>query len=49
MNDEPVKGKHEYEKYTSAELAEMLDNAIHDEDYEKASAIRDEINRRVKD
>ena len=49
MSDEPVKGKHEYEKYTSAELAEMLDNAIHDEDYEKASAIRDEINRRVKD
>jgi bifunctional DNase/RNase len=49
MGDEPVKGKHEYEKYTSAELTEMLNSAIHDEDYEKASAIRDEINRRVKD
>jgi bifunctional DNase/RNase len=49
MSDEPVRGKHEYEKYTSAELAEMLSHAIRDEDYEKASAIRDEINRRVKE
>ncbi len=47
--DEPVRGKHEYDKYTSAELTQMLDNAIHAEDYEKASAIRDEINRRVKE
>jgi uncharacterized protein len=49
MSDEPVRGKHEYEKYTSSELTEMLTNAIRDEDYEKASAIRDEINRRVKE
>ncbi len=49
MSDEPSRGKHEYEKYTSSELTEMLNNAIRDEDYEKASAIRDEINRRVKE
>ena len=49
MSDEPARGKHEYEKYNSSELTEMLNNAIHDEDYEKASAIRDEINRRVKE
>ena len=47
--DEPVRGKHEYDKYTSAELTQMLNNAIQAEDYEKASAIRDEINRRVKE
>jgi len=40
-----MRGKHEYEKYTSAELTQMLNNAVHAEDYEKASAIRDEINR----
>jgi uncharacterized protein len=49
MNDEPVKGIHEYEKYTSADLSKMLDKAIRDEDYEKASAINDEINRRIKE
>ncbi len=48
-SDEPVRGKHEYEKYTSAELAQMLNNAVQAEDYEKASAIRDEINRRKKE
>lgn len=49
ISDDPRKGKHEYEKYTSAELSQMLNNAVHDEDYEKASAIRDEINRRRKE
>lgn len=49
ISDEPIKGKHEYEKYTSAELTQMLNNAISAEDYEKASAIRDEINRRKKE
>lgn len=49
LSDEPIRGKHEYEKYTSAELKQMLSNAIHAEDYEKASAIRDEINRRKKE
>lgn len=47
--DDPVKGKHEYEKYTSAELNQMLESAIQAEDYEKASAIRDEIKRRIKE
>lgn len=49
LSDEPIRGKHEYEKYTSAELKQMLSNAIHAEDYEKASAIRDEITRRRKE
>jgi len=49
LNEDPARGKHEYEKYTSAELNQMLDSAIQAEDYEKASAIRDEIQRRKKD
>jgi len=49
VSDEPLRGKHEYEKYTSAELNQMLNNAVSAEDYEKASAIRDEINRRKKE
>jgi bifunctional DNase/RNase len=49
FSEEPSRGKHEYEKYTSSELSQMLDNAIRAEDYEKASAIRDEINRRKKE
>jgi bifunctional DNase/RNase len=49
LSNEPLRGKHEYEKYTSAELTSMLNNAVHAEDYEKASAIRDEINRRKKE
>jgi bifunctional DNase/RNase len=49
FSDNPGKGKHEYEKYTSAELNQMLESAIEAEDYEKASAIRDEIQRRKKE
>lgn len=49
VTEESNKGKYEYGKYTSAELSEMLTNAVKDEDYEKASAIRDEINRRRKE
>lgn len=49
LSDEPIKGKHEYQKYTSAELIQMLESAVKNEDYEKASAIRDEINRRKKE
>jgi hypothetical protein len=48
-SEEPSKGKYEYSKYTAAELSDMLTNAVKEEDYEKASAIRDEINRRHKD
>jgi len=49
LSEESNKGKYEYGKYTAAELSEMLINAVKDEDYEKASAIRDEINRRRKE
>ncbi|HAT63593.1 MAG TPA: hypothetical protein DCS66_03190 [Flavobacteriaceae bacterium] len=37
-----------YSKYTSKELNQMLDEAVHNEDYEKAAAIRDEISKREK-
>lgn len=49
LTAEPTRGTHDYEKYTSAELSQMLGNAIKAEDYEKASAIRDEISRRKKE
>lgn len=48
-SEDVSRGKHKYEKYTSAELTQMLNNAVSAEDYEKASAIRDEINRRRKE
>ncbi len=48
-SEDMSRGTHKYEKYTSSELTQMLDNAIGAEDYEKASAIRDEINRRRKE
>jgi uncharacterized protein len=38
----------EYKTFSIEELNEMLDEAIGNEDYEKASLIRDEINRRKK-
>lgn len=37
-----------YEKYSLSDLEEMLNKAILNEDYEKASVIRDEISRRQK-
>jgi bifunctional DNase/RNase len=55
MNDEPddsgmIKksgAKHiDYSEYSSDELNEMLGTAVAGEDYEKASEIRDEINKR---
>lgn len=49
ISEESTRGKYEYGKYTAAELSELLTNAVKDEDYEKASAIRDEINRRRKE
>ena len=35
-----------YEKYTIKELQKFLQKSIDNEEYEKASQIRDEINRR---
>jgi bifunctional DNase/RNase len=35
-----------YDEFSLDELNEMLDKAIHDEEYEKASVIRDEISKR---
>jgi hypothetical protein len=37
----------EYEDFTTQELNEMLKEAIGNEDYEKASLIRDELNKRT--
>jgi bifunctional DNase/RNase len=36
----------EYSKYTMVELKKMLEKAVENEEYEKASLIRDEMNRR---
>uniref|UniRef100_UPI0032178FFC bifunctional nuclease family protein n=1 Tax=uncultured Draconibacterium sp. TaxID=1573823 RepID=UPI0032178FFC len=44
--DEP--GASSYAQYSTSELMELLDQAIQDEDYEKASIIRDELNKREK-
>jgi uncharacterized protein len=46
--DEEIKppGKTAYEKYSLSELETALEEAIRNEDYEKASLIRDEIKRR---
>lgn len=38
----------DYLKKSSEELKQMLETALHDEDYEKASKIRDELNNRKK-
>ncbi len=35
-----------YDEFTLDELNEMLDKAVHNEEYEKASVIRDEISKR---
>jgi bifunctional DNase/RNase len=37
-----------YAQYTEKELNEMINEAVHNEDYEKASIIRDELKRRKK-
>lgn len=49
QNEEPAySGESPYGKYTQSELEELLSQAIMNEDYEKASVIRDEIRRRKK-
>ncbi len=46
-NDDPSNSeKKEYELYTFEELEELLKEAIENEDYERASKIRDEIKKR---
>jgi len=42
----PSPGKTTYEKYTMSDLVAALSEAVQNEDYEKASMIRDEIKRR---
>ena len=39
-------GQTRYADYSMEELKELLSEAIADEDYEKASKVRDEINRK---
>lgn len=38
--------KNLYSRYSLAELHELMEEAVHDEDYEKAAKIRDEISKR---
>jgi bifunctional DNase/RNase len=38
----------EYSRFTNSQLDEMLNKALENEDYEKASRIRDEMNNRAK-
>lgn len=44
--DNSVSNQTEYDSFTIPELKEMLQSAIEKEEYEKASQIRDEINKR---
>lgn len=45
--EEPA-GSSSYSQYSTSELQELLNDAIQNEDYEKASIIRDELNKREK-
>lgn len=45
-NDSSEIDKNEYDLFTQSELHEMLEEAIKNEDYEKASKIRDEMKKR---
>ena len=44
----PKKESNEYKQYTITELTKLLEDAVSEENYEKASEIRDEINKRKK-
>ncbi|MDX8341379.1 bifunctional nuclease family protein [Draconibacterium sp. IB214405] len=47
-DDEPETSGSSYAQYSTSELQVLLSEAIEDEDYEKASIIRDELNKREK-
>jgi len=49
FEEEEEEGVGEYTTSTLEELEQMLQKAVDSEEYEKASKIRDEINRRKKD
>ncbi|RZJ64564.1 MAG: hypothetical protein EOO50_15285 [Flavobacterium sp.] len=46
VSEESNQSGETYTKHTLAELNELLEGAVNDEDYEKAAKIRDEISRR---
>ncbi|WP_319272459.1 bifunctional nuclease family protein [uncultured Draconibacterium sp.] len=46
--DEPETIGSSYAQYSTSDLEELLNEAIEEEDYEKASIIRDELNKREK-
>ncbi|WP_319479369.1 bifunctional nuclease family protein [uncultured Draconibacterium sp.] len=46
--EEPETTGSSYAQYSTSDLQELLNEAIEDEDYEKASIIRDELNKREK-
>ncbi len=48
FSDEEPTETSSYSQYSLNELNEMLDEAVKNEDYEKASVIRDELNKRKK-
>ena len=45
-DEQPLKGESKYSKKSLEDLNKLLDEAVKEEDYEKASEIRDEIQRR---
>lgn len=47
-SSQPAKVKGEYDDLSLEELNELMDKFIKDEEYEKASMVRDEINKRSK-
>jgi len=47
-DDEPEFAASSYAQYSTSELQDLLNEAIQEEDYEKASIIRDELNKREK-
>ena len=46
MNKESNASENTYSKFNDAELNKMLEEAVLNEDYEKAAKIRDELTRR---